>query len=80
MSTMIMRYHARFEGDWFSGFVRVEQRGRVEIITTRKVHMVSDRGHDVNCPKEPLTYNSCCCLSRASMNALIHVVDHTNES
>jgi hypothetical protein len=80
MSTMIMRYHACFQSNWFSGFVRKGQRGQVEMITTHEVRAVSDRGCDVNCLKEPLTCNSCRCMLQASMNALIHVVDHTNES
>ncbi len=50
------------------------------MITTCNVHAVSDGVHDVKCSKEPLIFNSCCCLSQVSVNTLIHVVDHANES
>ncbi len=82
MSTMIMEYHEHFQGNWCSGFVRMGQGGPVEMIITRKVRAVSVGvgGHDVNCLTELLTFNSPRCLSRASMNALIHVVDHANKS
>jgi hypothetical protein len=80
MVTMITRYHSCFQGIWFSGFVRMWQGGPVEMITTCNVHVVSDREHDVKCLKEPLMLNLCRCLSQASMNALIHVVDHASKS
>jgi hypothetical protein len=44
MSSMIEGHHERFTGVWFSGFVRMEQGGLLEIITTRKVHAVSNWG------------------------------------
>jgi hypothetical protein len=50
------------------------------MITTCKVHVVSDRGHDVKCSKELLTFNSRCHSLQASMNALMHVVDHASKS
>ena len=80
MAIMIMRYHSHFQGNWFSGFVRMEQGGPVEMITTCKVRVVSDRGHDVKCSKELLTFNSRCHSLQASMNALMHVVDHASKS
>ena len=80
MSTMIMRYHACFQSNWFSGFVRKGQRGQVEMITTHEVRAVSDRGCDVKCLKEPLMFNSHCHLSHVSVNDLVHVVDHANKS
>jgi hypothetical protein len=64
---------------WFSGFVRMGKGGPVEMITTCKVHAVSDGGHDVNCLTKPPPFNSRPCSLQASMNALIQVVDHANE-
>ncbi len=52
----------------------------MEMITTHNVCAVSDRGHDVKCLKEPLMFNSCCCLLQVSMNTLLHVVEHANKS
>jgi hypothetical protein len=79
MSTMIEGFHDCFEGILFSGFVRMGQEGPLEMITTCKVCTVSNKGHDVNCSTKPLTFNSCRCLSQASMEALVHVVSHSNE-
>jgi hypothetical protein len=50
------------------------------MIFTHNVCVVSDGGHDVKCLKEPLVFNSRHRLSQASMNALIHMVGHANES
>ncbi len=80
MSTMIKRYHECFQGKWFSRFVTMGQRGPVEMITTCKLRAVSDGGCKVTCLKEPLMVNSYCCSRQASMNALIHMVDHANKS
>ncbi len=80
MANMITRNHSHFQGSWFSGYVRMGQGGPVEMITTHNVRAVSDRGRDVKFSKEPLTFNSYCCLLQASMNTLIHVVVHTNKS
>ena len=80
MLTMIMRYHERSQGNLFSGFVRMGQGSPMEMITTCNVCVASDGGYDVKCSKEPLTFNSYCCLLQASMNTLIHVVVHTNKS
>jgi hypothetical protein len=55
------------------------QEGQVEMITICKVRTVSNRGHDVNCSTKMLTFNSHCCLSQASVEALVHVVDHANK-
>jgi hypothetical protein len=42
MSSMIKERHANFKGLWFSGFVRMEQGGPLEMITTCKVRVVSN--------------------------------------
>jgi hypothetical protein len=42
MSSMIEERHERFEGVWFSRFVRMGQGGLLEIITTPKVRAVSN--------------------------------------
>ncbi len=52
----------------------------MEMITTCNVCTVSDGGCDVKFLKEPLTFNSGCCSSQASMNALIHMMEHANKS
>ncbi len=44
MSSMIEEHHEHFKGVWFSGFVRMGRRGPLQMITTRKVHAVSNRG------------------------------------
>ncbi len=49
MSSMIKEHHARFEGVWFNGFVRMGQGGPVEMITTCEVRTVSNRGRDSKC-------------------------------
>ncbi len=49
MSFMIEEHHACLDGIWFSGFVRMWQGGPVEMITTRKVRTVSNRGRGSNC-------------------------------
>jgi hypothetical protein len=41
MSSMIKEHHEHFIGICFSGFVRMEQGGPLEMITTCKVHAVS---------------------------------------
>jgi hypothetical protein len=79
MSTMIEGYHACFDGIWFSGFVRMGQEGPVEMITTCEVRAVSNGGCDVNCLTKLLMFNSRCLLLQASMEALVHVVDHANK-
>ncbi len=76
----ITSYHSRFQGNRFIGFVRMGQGGPVEMSTTRRVRMVSDEGRDVKCSKVLLTFNLRCRSLQASMNALIHVVDHANKS
>jgi hypothetical protein len=55
------------------------QEGPLEMITTHKVCAVSKGGRNVNCSTKPLTFDSRCCLSQASMEALVHVVDHVNK-
>jgi hypothetical protein len=52
----------------------------VDMITIHIVRAVSDRGRDVICSKDPLIFNSHHCLLKVSMNVLVHVVDHANES
>jgi hypothetical protein len=79
MSSMIKEYHACFDGIWFSRFVRMGQGGPLEMITTHEVCAVSNRGRDSNCLTWLLTFNSCHCLFQASMDALVHVVDHTSK-
>jgi hypothetical protein len=49
MSSMIEEHHEGFKGVWFSGFVRMGQGGPLEMITTRKVRMVSNGGGDSKC-------------------------------
>ncbi len=44
MSSMIKEHHERFKGVWFGGFVKMGQGGPLEMITTRKVHRVSNGG------------------------------------
>jgi hypothetical protein len=44
ISPMIDEHHERFTGVWFSGFVRMGQGCPLEMITTRKVHVVSSGG------------------------------------
>jgi hypothetical protein len=44
MSSMIKEHHEHFTGVWFSGFIRMRQGGPLEMITTRKVHVVSSWG------------------------------------
>jgi hypothetical protein len=48
------------------------------MITTHKVHTVSNGGGESKCLNITLTC-SYCCLSQASMNTLIHIVDHMNK-
>ncbi len=79
MLSMIEEYHECFDGIWFSGFVRMGQGGPLEMITTREIRVVSNGGRDVNCSTQPLTFNSRRCLLQASMEALVHVVDHPNK-
>jgi hypothetical protein len=79
MSTMMEGYHECFDGIWFHGFVRMGQECPLEMITTHKVHAISNGGHDVNCLKMPLTFNSRHRLLQASMEALVHMMDHANE-
>ncbi len=57
MLTMIKGYHEHFNGNWFSGFVRMGQGGPGEMITTRELSAVSNGGHDVNCSTKPLFFN-----------------------
>jgi hypothetical protein len=49
MSWMIEEHQAYFDSIWFSGFVRMGQGGPLDMITTCKVHAVSNRGHGSNC-------------------------------
>jgi hypothetical protein len=49
MSSMIGEHHACFAGVWFSGFVRMGRGGPLEMITTSKVHVVSNGGGDLKC-------------------------------
>ncbi len=44
MSSMIEERHEHFKGIWFSGFFRMGQGGPLEMITTCKVHTVSNGG------------------------------------
>jgi hypothetical protein len=44
MSSMIEERHEHFKGVLFSGFVRMGQGGLLEMITTCKVHAVSNGG------------------------------------
>jgi hypothetical protein len=44
MSSMIEGHHECFTGVWFSGFVRMGQGGPLEMITTCKMHAVSNWG------------------------------------
>jgi hypothetical protein len=79
MSSMIEEHHACFDGIWISGFVRMGQGGPLDMIITRKVRVVSNGGRDSNCLTKPLMFNSHHCLLQASMEALVHVVDHANK-
>jgi hypothetical protein len=49
------------------------------MITTRKVHTVSNGMPNANCSTKPLMFNARHHLSQASMDALVHVVDHANK-
>jgi hypothetical protein len=49
MSSMIKEHHVHFKGVWFSGFVRMGQRGPLQMITTCKVRRVSNQGGDSKC-------------------------------
>jgi hypothetical protein len=44
MSSMIKEHHEHYKGIWFSGFVRMGRGGPLEMITTCKVCVVSNRG------------------------------------
>jgi hypothetical protein len=69
MLSMIKEHHACFDGVWFSEFVRMGQGDQLDMVTTRKVRTVSNGGRDSNCLMQ-LTFNSRCCLTQASMEAL----------
>ncbi len=44
MSFMSEGHHEHFTGGWFSVFVRMGRGGPLEMITTRKVHALSNSG------------------------------------
>jgi hypothetical protein len=80
MSNMIKEYHESFKGIWFGRFVRVGREGPLEMITTCAVRTVSKGvGRGLNCSTKLLTFYSCRCPLRVSMEALICMVDHANE-